>query len=873
MHPANGSPSADCFWTAPADDLLARLSTTPQGLSAAEAARRLAEHGPNAVAETERRRILARIGHRLIDPLIAILMVAGFVSGLTGDFASAAIIFVILAGSITLEVVQEHNAEEAAEALKRSVAVCAAVRRDGVAARIPVEDIVPGDIVELAAGDLVPADGIVLASHAAHTNESLLTGEPYPVEKRPGPCSAVYPAEAYNSLFSGTALVSGESTMLVVATGASTRFGGIAAALQSDRPPTQFERGLHSFGVLILRLTVFLVLFVLLTHLAFHRPVLESFLFAVALAVGLTPELLPMIMTVTLSRGAVRMARRKVVVKRLAAIHDLGAMDVLCTDKTGTLTEARITLIGHQGVDGAERPRVLELAAVNSRFETGIKSPLDDAILDHARELELPDWRRIADVPFDFERRRVSVLAERGGTRTLIVKGAPEEIFERSAAVEAADGTVRPFDAAAKAQVEALYDERLKQGFRCLAVAWRDFPRERDRPRPEDENGLTFAGLCVFADPPKASAADGIARLERAGIRVKIVSGDAPATVRHVVEALKIPAHGLLTGTEIDRLSDHALAGKVQRTDLFARVSPDQKTRIIRALQARGHAVGFIGDGINDAPAIRAADAGLAVEGATDVARAAADLILLAPDLGVVADGVAEGRRTYANIMKYVRMGTSSNFGNMVSMAVASLFIPFLPLTPIQVLLNNLLYDLSETGIPFDRVDEPDLAHPHAWRMADLVRFTLIMGPLSSLFDLAIFVLLLKGFGAAPDLFRTAWFVESMATQILVIFLIRTAGPAWTSRPHPALVATSLSALAAAILLAASPAGAVFGFTALPWPVVLAIAGLVLAYLAGAEYLKRFAVGEGERHRHRRGLHQDNRRAGKHGGRTPGAQA
>ncbi len=867
------SPSAACFWTEPTEDVLARLATTSAGLSASEAALRLQQHGHNAVTGATRRRILARIGHRLTDPLVAILMVAGVVSGLTGDLASAAIIFVILAGSIALEVVQEHSAEAAAEALKRSVAVRAAVRRDGVMASIPVEDIVAGDIVELAAGDLVPADGIVLASRAAHTNESLLTGEPYPVEKRPGPCSAEYPAEAYNGLFGGTALVSGEATMLVVATGRRTQFGGIAVALQSERPPTPFERGLHSFGVLIMRLTAFLVLFVLLTHLAFHRPVLELFLFAVALAVGLTPELLPMIMTVTLSRGAVRMARRKVVVKRLAAIHDLGAMDVLCTDKTGTLTEARITLVSHQGVDGAERPRVFELAAVNSRFETGIKSPLDDAILDHAKELALPDWRRIADVPFDFERRRVSVLAERDGARALIVKGAPEQIIERSTAAEAADGSVHPLDAETRAQIEALYEERLKQGYRCLAVAWRDFPRDRDRPQPDDENGLTFVGLCVFADPPKASAAEGIARLERVGVRVKIISGDAPATVRHLVETLKIPAHGLLTGAEIERMSDAALAGKAQRIDLFARVSPDQKTRIIRALQARGHSVGFIGDGINDAPAIRAADAGLAVEGATDVARAAADLILLAPDLGVVADGVAEGRRTYANIMKYLRMGTSSNFGNMVSMAVASLFIPFLPLTPIQVLLNNLLYDLSETGIPFDRVDEPDLAHPHAWRMADLVRFTLIMGPLSSLFDLAIFVLLLKGFGAAPDMFRTAWFVELMATQILVIFLIRTAGPAWTSWPHPALVATSLGALAAAILLAISPAGAVFGFTALPWPVILAIVGLVLAYLFAAEYLKRYAVGEGERHRHRHGRHRDHRHDGPHGGRRQSEHA
>jgi Mg2+-importing ATPase len=844
------------FWTVSADAWFAQLRAIPSGLSAADSSQRLTEYGRNSVTGAGRRRILSRIGHRLIDPLVAILLVAGIVSGLTGDIASCVIIFAILTVSIALEVGQEHSAEAAAEALKRSVAVRAAVRRDGTVMRIPVEDVVPGDVVELAAGDLVPADGIVLASRAAHTNESLLTGEPYPVEKRAGVCVSENPAEAFNALFGGTALVSGDATMLVVVTGSHTRFGGIAAALQSQRPPTPFERGLHAFGALILRITAFLVLFVLLTHLAFHRPVLESFLFAVALAVGLTPELLPMIMTVTLSRGAVRMARRKVVVKRLAAIHDLGAMDVLCTDKTGTLTEAKITLVGYLDITGAEQPRVIELAVVNSHFETGIKSTLDDAILNHCKTMSFGGWRRVADVPFDFERRRVAVLVDQGDDRLLIVKGAPEQVLACSTAVENTDGMARPLDAEAKKQIEALQEAKAKQGYRCLAVAWRDFPRERDRAGPEDEAGLIFVGLCVFADPPKESAADGIARLERAGIRVKIISGDAAATVRHLVETLKVPARGTLTGTEIARMSDAMLAAKAQRTDLFARVSPDQKVRIIRALQARGHSVGFIGDGINDAPAIRAADAGLAVEGATDVARAAADLILLAPDLGVIADGVAEGRRTYANIMKYLRMGTSSNFGNMVSMAVASLFIPFLPLTPIQVLLNNLLYDLSETGIPFDAVDQPDLARPHAWRMADLLRFTLIMGPLSSLFDIATFALLLLVFQAAPETFRTAWFVESMGTQILVIFLIRTATPAWTSRPHPLLVATSLCALVAAVVVAILPLGAAFGFTTLPWSLIGVIGSLVLAYLAAAEYLKRFAVGVAERHRHRRHRHR-----------------
>ncbi|WP_262029274.1 HAD-IC family P-type ATPase [Microvirga sp. Mcv34] len=428
--------SADRFWVYSAEESLARYGTGKDGLSAQEATRRLTDVGRNVAVEPTRRRILAKIGKRLVEPLIAILIAAALISGATGDWASFGIILTILGLSIALDVTQEHRAETAAEALRRSVAERSTVERDGKPVSLPVEEIVPGDIVLLRAGDLVPADGIVLDSKAAHTNEALLTGEPFPVEKRPGPSDADTPAEAFNALFGGTALVSGEATMLVAATGARTRFGGIAAALRSVEPPTAFERGLHAFGILILRMTAFLVLFVLLANLMLHRPAIESFLFAVALAVGLTPELLPMIMTVTLSRGAVRMADRKVVVKRLSAIHDLGAMDVLCTDKTGTLTEASIALVAHPGLDGADSERVIELAAVNSRFESGVRSALDDAILAHTESIFLDPWRRIADVPFDFERRRVSVLAERKGERFLIVKGAPEEILARCTHVD-----------------------------------------------------------------------------------------------------------------------------------------------------------------------------------------------------------------------------------------------------------------------------------------------------------------------------------------------------------------------------------------------------------------------------------------------------
>jgi Mg2+-importing ATPase len=830
----------DRFWSLPTQALLDRLATRPAGLTQIEAADRLARYGPNSIAEPARLDILRKIARRFAEPLVAILLVAAAISGATGDFGSFGIIVTVVILSIALDLVQEHRAERAAEALKRSVAVHADVRRDGAVVAVAVDRLVPGDVVELRAGDLVPADGIVLESRGAHANEALMTGEPYPVDKYPGPCDATTPPEAFNALFAGTSIVGGEALMLVVATGKATRFGAIAAALAARAPPTAFERGIHRLGLMILRLTIFLTLFVLLMNLAFARPVLESFLFAVALAVGLTPELLPMIMTVTLARGALRMAQKRVVVKKLAAIHDLGAMDVLCTDKTGTLTEARIALLRHPGPDRLDSERVLTLAAVNSRFETGIRSPLDEAIAAHSAKLPLEGWRKIDELPFDFERRRMSVLVESDHERLLIVKGAPEEIIARAASVEGADGRGAPIDTPTRAALQAIERDEAAQGNRVLAVAWKPMPPDRTQLQPEDERDLTVSGFCVFVDPPKPDAAEAVARLASAGVRVKILSGDGAAVVRHVADALGLPVRGSITGAEIAELGDAALAARVDDVDLYARLSPDQKTRVVRALRARGHTVGFLGDGVNDAPAIHAADVGLSVEGATDVAREAADMIMLERNLDALADGVEEGRRTFANILKYVRMATSSNFGNMLSMALASIFLPFLPLTPIQVLLNNLIYDLSEIGIPFDRVEAAEMARPRAWDMGEILRFTAVMGGLSSLFDMATFAILLLAFGAAPDLFRTAWFLESIATQILVIFVIRTHAPAWTSRAHPVLVATSLIALAAAPVLVLSPVAGALGFVPLPGALAVAIVAIVLAYLACAEVAKRW---------------------------------
>ncbi|TKW77340.1 MAG: magnesium-translocating P-type ATPase, partial [Bradyrhizobium icense] len=670
--------TAGAFWSEPADALLTRLGSQRGGLSQAEAIRRLLSFGPNRAESRQTRSILRKLGHRLLNPLVAILMVAAAVSGFSGDVGSFVIIVSVVTMSLTLDIVQEHRAELAADALRRSVAIHADVVRNGAVVAVPVADVVPGDIVHLRTGDLVPADGVALESRELQVNEALMTGEPFPAAKRTEPSASTQPAEAGNALFSGTSVVGGDGVMLVVETGSRTRFGAIAAALAANAPPTAIEQGVQRLGMLILQLTLFLTLFVLVTHLAAHRPAMESFLFAVALAVGLTPELLPMVMTVTLARGAERMAARQVIVKRLSAIHDLGAMDVLCVDKTGTLTEARITLEGYVDAEGNSSTRVLELARLNAAFQAGVHSPLDDALLAGAPEPP-KDCTCLSEVPFDFRRRCLSVLVARGPEKLLIVNGAPEAILSRAVAVEI-DGVTRPLDGERLGKIEALQDRYARDGFRLIGVAVKSVPRQKAEAGVADESDLTLVGFCVFADPPKRDAGDTIASLAASGIRLKIISGDHAAVVSHVAAAVGLPSRGILTGAEIEQLADSALMAKVDDVDLFARVDPDQKRRIIHALRLRGHVVGFLGDGVNDAPAIHTAHVGISVSGATEVARAAADMILLAQDLSVLEAGVREGRRTFANILKYVRMGTSSNFGNMLSMALASVVLPFLPL-------------------------------------------------------------------------------------------------------------------------------------------------------------------------------------------------
>lgn len=826
-------------WCGTREALLSRLGcASGAGLSRAEAEARLERVGPNTTEPHGRRPAWVEFLGRFTNPLVLVLLVASGVSFLTGDLTSSLIIATIVLLSVTLDFLQERRAGNAAEKLRGSVALRARVVRDGTEQEVLARALVPGDVVLLEAGSLVPADARLLEARDLFVNQALLTGEPYPVEKQPGEAPpGTEPTEARNAVFMGTSVVSGTARALVFATGTRSEVGGIARSLIEPVPSTAFERDTRHFGLMLMRLTVLLVLFVLLVALQAHRPLLESFLFAVALAVGLTPELLPMVVSVTLARGAMRMAAREVIVKRLSAVHDLGSMDVLCTDKTGTLTEARIRLERHEDASGRESARVLRWAWLNSHFESGLRSPMDDAILAH-EEVRAEGWSKVDEVPFDFERRRVSVLLEGEGRRVLVVKGAPEDVLACCTAYEE-DGAPRALDAQARARVRARFEALGEDGFRVLAVAWREEPPDMRVAHLGDEAALVFAGFAAFLDPPKQSARPALEALVRAGVKVKVVTGDNERVARHVCRELGLEVEGVMTGAEVGALDDPSLLVRAERTTLFARVSPGQKSRVIAALRRRGHVVGYLGDGINDAPSLHAADVGISVDSAVDVAREAADLLLLRQDLDVLYEGVLEGRRSFGNVMKYIRMGTSSNFGNMLSMAGASVLLPFLPMRPIQILLNNLLYDVSELAIPLDEVDPEQLERPTRWDLRFVRLFMAVFGTLSSLFDAATFGVLLLFFHADVALFQTGWFMESLTTQVLVIFIIRTRRNPLRSRPSRWLVASSLGAVVGANVLPFTPLGAWFGFARPPPALLGALAVLVASYLLSAGLLVR----------------------------------
>ncbi len=840
------SEPTEAYWSRSADALLAELDASAEGLAAQEAAERLRRHGPNAVVDQLRLTPFRLLLRQFESPLVLVLVFGAAVSLVLRDWVDAAIILVIVLGSALLGFFQEYRASTAVAELRRRLALTARVLRDGRSQTLPASDIVPGDVIALSAGNLVPADGLVLSATDFLVSEASLTGESFPVEKQPG----VLPAEAplagrSNSVFLGTSVRSGTAAVLVVRTGRETLYGAIADQLNVRPEETEFQRGVRQFGALLVRVMVLMVLFVLTVNQLLGRPVFESLLFAVALAVGLSPELLPAIVSVTLSHGARAMAKKGVIIRRLEAIENLGSMDILCTDKTGTLTEGAMSLEAAVDADGAAAAQVMRLAWLNAALETGIDNPLDEAVVKAgaAAGLATEGFTKIDEIPYDFMRKRLTIVVagpDDAGDHRIVTKGAFSNVLAICTTVllKGGEGAEAPLDAAARERLDAWFRQKGTEGFRVLAVATRRVA-PKARYGHDDEQGMAFAGFLLFVDPPKPEAATAIRHLAGLGIRIKVISGDNRYVTAHVAAAVGLNARAILTGEQIAKLRDEALWHLAGRTDLFVEVDPQQKERIVRALQRTGHAVGYLGDGINDAPALHAADVGISVDQAVDVARESADVVLLRPDLDVLRGGVEEGRHTFANTLKYISITTSANFGNMLSMALVTPLLPFLPLAAKQILLNNFLSDIPSIAISTDTVDADRIAHVQRWNVADVRRFMVLFGLISTCFDLLTFYLLFQVFQSDEAIFQTAWFVVSLLTELAVVFVLRTQGPAFRSAPGRLLLWSSLAVGALAIGLPyIGRAIAVFGFVPLPWPLMASMLLVVAGYVLCTELAK-----------------------------------
>ena len=817
-------------------------NTLPRGLTSQDAAGRLSQYGPNEPATVKRGAAFLELLTLFLNPLVIILLVASVVSFLLGNAADATIILVLVLLGVSVNFIQTYRSQRAIDKLRENVTPTATVLRDGTWQEIKRREIVPGDIVRVSAGDLIPGDGQLLESRDLYVQQAALTGESLPAEKN----AAAHGSKedcgpgAPNQVFLGTSVISGTGTIAISKTGAQTSFGAIAERLAARPEETEFERSMKHFGLLIMRAVFFLVLFILVVRVALHKDAFESFVFAVALAVGLTPEFLPMITSVTLARGAIRMARDQVVVKHLPAIQNFGTIDVLCSDKTGTLTTGVMSLVASVDSFGNTSDRPSELGYLNSKYETGIRSPLDTAILKTERA-DSSAYVKCDEIPFDFERRRLSIVLKNkddGAGSLLITKGAPEGILGLADSYENEAAAVVPLDTMTRDRCRRTFENLSMQGYRVLAVAYRTLDTH-GCVSVADECCLVLAGFLAFADPPSPDASLSLAAMKRDGVEVKLLTGDNELVARHICGQVGLENPTLILGADLDTMTDPALQYLAEQTTVFARVSPVQKHRIIHALKHRGHVVGYMGDGINDAPSLHAADVGISVASAVDVAREAADIILLKPGLGILHNGIIEGRRASANVMKYLLMGTSSNFGNMFSMAGASLFLPFLPMLPTQILLNNFLYDTAQITIPSDNVDEQYIRAPRPWDMKLIRNFMIFIGPISSLYDFLTFYVLLHFFRATQPEFHTGWFVESLATQTLVLFVIRTMGNPLKSRPSVPLAVTTVLIVILGVWLPYSPLAKLPGFTSLPTPFFTFLAISTLTYLLLVEWAKR----------------------------------
>jgi len=831
------------YWSTTPEQLLAELRSSPNGLSQDDAERRVKQFGPNLIKAGSQTTPLGLLLNQLKSPLVLILVFAATISAIAGEWPDAVIVLAVVLGSTTLGFVQEYRAGDAVEKLRSKVMIKSNVLRDGRPCVVLSKDVMPGDMVLLSAGSLIPADGVVLEANDLFVNQAVLTGEVFPMEKKPGKVGTnAGLIERVNCVFMGTSVRSGTARMLVVQTGKTTLFGRISERLKLRPPETDFERGVQHFGYLLTRVMLVMVVVVLAVNFVREMPALDSLLFALALAVGLTPELLPAIISITLAHGAQRMAKRGVIVRRLNAIENFGSMDVLCTDKTGTLTEGVVMLKDALDAQGRPSAAVLRYAYLNAYHQTGLNNPLDEALNACGRQagVDISGDRKVDEIPYDFIRKRLSVIVtDKRGGRTLITKGALANVLETCSSVSDADA-VRPLDDATRTDIDKRFHQWSEQGFRVLGVATKTIGAHTETYSRDDESVLQFAGFLLFFDPPKADVAQTIIDLGRLGLQLKIITGDNKLVAKHVAEAVNLPVGGLLTGNDLNGMGDEALWHAAERTSIFAEVDPHQKERIILALQKTGHVVGYMGDGINDAPALHAADVGISVDSAVDVAKDAADLVLLEHDMDILRGGIEEGRRTFANTLKYILTTISANFGNMFSMAAATLFLPFLPLLASQILLNNFLSDIPGTTIAGDNVDPEWVAKPRRWDNKFIGRYMLLFGLVSSIFDFLTFGILLFLFSATEEEFRTGWFIESLLTELVIALVVRTRRVFFRSRPGTLLLASTFVVIGITLVLPYLPFNSLFGFVPLPAPLMLMLIGLTVLYVVVAEFAKKY---------------------------------
>jgi P-type Mg2+ transporter len=841
--PAENKLTPESYWSLGAEQLLSALKTSTTGLTQGEAETRIKEYGLNALEERRQVTVLGLFLNQFRSPLVLILIFAAIVSILVGEWTDASIVLAVVLGSTLLGFAQEYNASNAVEKLRSQVTIKSSVQRDGQTRSIPSEQIAAGDVVQLSAGSLIPADGIVLETTDFFVNQAVLSGETFPVEKKPG---AVPPkaslAERTNCVFMGTSVSSGTAQALIVETGKATVFGQISERLSLHQPETEFERGIRRFGYLLTQVMLVMVVIVLAINIFLAKPPIDSLLFALALAVGLTPELLPAIISITLSHGAQKMAKRGVIVRRLNSIENFGSMDVLCTDKTGTLTEGVVRLDGAFDVQGQPSKSVLGYAYLNSHYQTGLSNPLDEAVNAAAEQggLGAGAEKKVYEIPYDFIRKRLSVVvSSTEGKYTLITKGALEPILSICTSVESEDG-VKLLDEAGRSEVEQRYSEWSEEGYRVLGVAIKEMKDHLKSYSRSDEADLCLAGFLLFFDPPKKDVQQVISDLAQRGVQLKIITGDNQKVARHVAEAVGLPGSSILTGSQLNDLRDEALWHAAGRTTLFAEVDPNQKERIIHALQKTKHVVGYMGDGINDAPALYAADVGISVDTAVDVAKEAADFVLLKQDLGILKEGIDEGRVTFANTLKYIITTISANFGNMFSMAGASVLLPFLPMLAPQILLNNFLSDIPATTIASDNVDSEWVGRPRRWNTAFIRDYMVLFGLVSSIFDFLTFGTLLFIFRSSPDEFRTGWFIESLLTELVIALVVRTRHVFFRSRPGTLLMLSTFIFIGITLVIPYLPFNSVFGFIPLPVPLMLAVIGLTLLYIVVTEIAKSY---------------------------------